>query len=110
MSNQLVDLYTKEALVKILKIWYPSDNIIPNERVALKVYQLLIESRKCTSSLNKITPLLGGPFGTARTLTMPAIKAIKDTIKKASNDEHMLACIKQMAWYHRSAMLDLGSM
>lgn len=110
MSEPLMDLYTEEALVKILKTLYPQNYkyIKPNEAVALRIYDMLEDSKQCTSSLNKIKPLLGGPFGTARSLTMPVIKTIKTTLRKASNDEHALACIRSAAWANKQELIYLG--
>lgn len=108
MSGNIIDLYTEEAVTKILKAWYPYDKINVNEKVALKVYEIIEKSGDCTTIVGGMEKLVGGPIGTSRSLTGSAIKVIRSTLKKASENEHALACIKTSALYYKSEFQYLG--
>ncbi|AZS50391.1 hypothetical protein DM558_06200 [Entomomonas moraniae] len=110
MAEQIVDLYTQEALVKILEKLYPGNykGITPNEKVALEVYKMIVDSKECTSSLNYIKPLLGGPIGVPRTLTSVAIKEIRQAIKKVSQDQHAIRCMESAAMKKKQDILYYG--
>lgn len=108
MSGDILDLYTEEAVNKILKTWYPYDKITVNEKVALKIYQIIENSESCTSVVGGMEKLVGGPFGTPRTLTTSAIKYIRSTLKNASENEHALACIRTSALAYKTELKYLG--
>lgn len=108
MSENIADLYTQEAVTKILKAWYPTSRINVNEKVILKVYQIIEDSKDCTVVVGGMEKLLGGPIGTSRSLTGSAIKVIKSTLKKASENQHALACIKTAALFEKSNLEYLG--
>lgn len=108
MSGNIVDLYTEEAVRKILNAWYPYNNINVNEKVVLKVYQIIEGSGDCTAVVGGMEKLVGGPIGTSRSLTGAAIKVIRSTLKKASEDQHALACIRAAALFQKSNLEYLG--
>lgn len=79
-----------------------------NERVSLKIYEIIESSKKCSSIVSGIGNLVGGSIGTSRSLTGAAIKTIRSTLKKASEDQHALACIKVTALAYKKELQYLG--
>lgn len=69
MSGNIVDLYTEEAVQKILEAWYPYITITVNDKVALKVYEIIETSKSCTVVVGGMEKLVGDPIGTSRSLT-----------------------------------------
>lgn len=110
MAEQIVDLYTEEALVKILQKLYPYNyrGIKPNEKVAIEVYKMIEESSECTSSLSYIKPLLGGPVGVSRGFSSVVIKEIRQAIKKVSQDQHAIRCMESAAMKKKQDILYYG--
>lgn len=107
-EEKILDLYTEEAVRKILKAWYPYDEINVNEKVALKVYEIIDKSKTCSIIVGSMEALVGGPVGAVRKLSIKMIKEIRSVLKKVGNDQHAMACIKAIALAFRSQIRDLG--
>lgn len=107
-EEKILDLYTEEAVRKILKAWYPYDEIEVNDKVALKVYEIIVKSKTCSMIVGSMEALVGGPVGTVRKLGIKTIKEIRSVLKKVGNDQHATACIKSVALGFRSNIRDLS--
>ncbi|QQP86957.1 hypothetical protein [Entomomonas asaccharolytica] len=103
MAEQLVDLYTEEAMRSILTAWYPGEgeNWPINDDVTFAVFKIIEGSQNCSSDIHKV-PSPAGPIGTARSVTAIGMGYIKKVIKHANDDKHYLMCIKSAAWKMKS--------
>lgn len=97
--GQLNDLYTTENMHKILSNWYGpgAKSWEINDKLVLYVAQMIQESQKC-STLIGFVPRPTGPVGAAKSVSSIVIQEVKALIKKVSNDDHAIACLKGVAY------------
>ncbi|MFD1259785.1 hypothetical protein [Entomomonas asaccharolytica] len=103
MAEQLVDLYTEEAVRTILTAWYSGEGESwpINDEVTFLVFKIIESSSSCSSDIHKV-PTPAGPIGTARSVTTIGIGYIKKMIKNAGDDQHYLLCLKGAALKRKS--------